>query len=178
MRDLSQKTVSSTTLHKGRIISLRSDQVRLQNGLTVERLVVDHPGAVAVVPVLPDGRIVLVRQWRYAVGGPLLELPAGGLEPGEDPAEAAERELQEEIGYKPGRLEKLATFYTAPGFTNELMHLYLADGLTPSRLPGDEDEDIEVVTLTLAEALADPEAQRDAKTLVALGVLAQRGAGR
>ncbi len=176
MRDLRQKQLSSELLYQGRVVSLHRDQVAMPDGQVVERVVVEHHGAVGVVPVTEDGDVVLVRQWRYPTGGALLEIPAGGLEPGEDPEAAAIRELQEEIGYRPGKLVKIGEFFTAPGFCSELLHLYLATDLTPSRLPGDDDEDIEVVQIPLTEVMACPEAIRDGKTLVGL-LMAQRMLG-
>ncbi len=168
MRDLRQRQLASELLYQGRVVSLHRDQVAMPDGQVVERVVVEHHGAVAVVPVTDQGEVILVRQWRYPTGEALLEIPAGGVEPGEDPEAAAMRELQEEIGYRPGKLVKMGEFFTAPGFCSELLHLYLATELTPSRLPGDADEDIEVVRIPLTDLMADPEALRDAKTLVGL----------
>ncbi|MFO7172533.1 MAG: NUDIX hydrolase [Bacillota bacterium] len=140
------------------------------------RDVVRHPGAVVMVPVLGDGRVLLVRQWRAPAGRKLLELPAGTLEPGEEPAAAAERELQEEIGYRSRRLTPLGSFYSAPGFCTELLHLFLAEDLVPDPRPGDADEAIEVVILPLAEALvrALRGELQDAKTIAGLCLAAAR----
>ncbi|MGE5652868.1 MAG: NUDIX hydrolase [Bacillota bacterium] len=173
MRDLRQRQLSSELLYQGRVVSLHRDQVAMPDGQVVERVVVEHHGAVGVVPMTDDGQVILVRQWRYATGGALLEIPAGGLEPGEDPELAAARELQEEIGYRPGKLVKLGEFFTAPGFCSELLHLYLATELQPSHLPGDDDEDIEVVRIPLVELATHLGELRDAKTLVGL-LMAQR----
>ena len=167
---MSQRQISTELIHKGRIIEIRKDRVQLPDGHVVMRDVVLHPGAVVVLAVTADGRIPFVRQYRYAAGEELLELVAGTVEPGENIAVTAGRELQEEAGYKAGKLTKLGEFYSAPGFCSELLHLYLAEELTESRLPGDEDEQIEVEMLTLQEAfdLARTGKIKDAKTLAGL----------
>lgn len=162
--------LSRRVLHEGHVITVCNDEIRLPWGQEVSRDVVVHPGAVVVLPVLPDGRFVLVRQYRYAVGKMLLEAVAGTREPGEAPAVTAARELQEEAGYKALHLTPLGSFYSAPGFCDELLHLFLAERLVPSELPCDEDERIERVCLTPEEAL-DAAARgeiQDAKTLAAL----------
>lgn len=156
-------------IYKGHVIDVYRDTLRTAEGHELKRDLVAHKGAVVILAV--DGEeLLFVRQYRYPAEQELLECVAGGLEPGEDPATAADRELQEEIGFKAGRLTKLSAFYSAPGFCNELLHLYLAEELTPSKLPGDEDEQIEVVRLTLPAALAMARSGeiRDAKTLAAL----------
>lgn len=175
-KDLRQTLVSSTEVAAGRAFKVRRDVIALPDGRQFTRDVVVHPGAVVIAPVLPDGRLVLVRQWRHAAGEALLELPAGTLEPGEAPETTAHRELQEEAGYRAGRLTKLAEFWTAPGFCTELMHLYLAEDLTPSRLAGDDDEEIEVETVLLAEAAAMALSGRirDAKSICGILLAAGR----
>lgn len=170
-RDLTQTCVSSETIYTGKILRMRRDMIRLGSGAqTFERVVVDHPGAVVVVPITAGGEVLLVRQYRYAVGEALLECVAGTREAGEDPAECAAREIQEEAGVRAGKLTRLAEFYTAPGFCTEKLHLFLAEELTESRLPGDEDEEIDVVRLPLAEAVAMAQRGefRDAKTIIGL----------
>jgi ADP-ribose pyrophosphatase len=156
-------------IYKGHVIDVYRDTLRNPDGHEFTRDLVAHPGAVVVLAVDGD-QLLFVRQYRYPAEQELLECVAGGLEPGEDPAEAADRELQEEIGFKAGRLTKLGAFYSAPGFCNELLHLFLAEELSPSKLAGDEDEQIEVVRLTTPEALAMARSGeiRDAKTLAAL----------
>lgn len=114
------------TIFQGRILSLAVEEHRLPDGRLAAFEVVRHPGGAAVLPVLADGRIVLIRQWRPAVGGAVLELPAGRLEAGEPPADCARRELQEEVGYRPGRLETLGDMLSSVGFCNERIHLFLA----------------------------------------------------
>ncbi|MBY6277406.1 NUDIX hydrolase [Symbiobacterium thermophilum] len=163
------RVIRQEEIYRGRVIAVRRDRIDL-DGKERTWDVVAHPGAVVVLPVDGDD-LLMVRQYRYAAGETLLELVAGGLEPGEDPAEAAQRELQEEAGFRAGRLIRLAEFYSAPGFCTEKLHLFAAEELTPSRLPMDEDEQIELVRLSLDEALRMALAGelRDAKTLA--GVL-------
>jgi ADP-ribose pyrophosphatase len=171
---MSWQPVESRVIYRSSLLELRSERVRMPDGKVVQREVVDHPGAVVVLAVTDDGRIPFVRQYRHAAGEYLLELVAGTLEPGEDPAATAQRELQEEAGYAAGRLTKLGEYYSAPGFCTELLHLYLAEQLVPARLPGDEDEAITVELLYPADALALAAGGklRDAKTLAGLLIYA------
>ncbi|MBY6274312.1 MAG: hypothetical protein CW346_19395 [Bacillaceae bacterium] len=163
------RVIRQEEIYRGRVITVRRDLIDLEGK---ERTwdVVAHPGAVVVLPV-DQGDLLMVRQYRYAAGETLLELVAGTLEPGEDPAATAQRELQEEAGFRAGRLIRLAEFYSAPGFCTEKLHLFAAEELTPSRLPMDEDEQIELVRVSLDEAvrMALAGELRDAKTLA--GVL-------
>lgn len=173
-RDLRQRQISSVELFREKI-TLRRDRVRaVATGLEFERVVVEHPGAVCVVPLTAAGEVLLVRQWRYAAGEALLEVVAGTLEPGEEPIDCADREIQEEAGVKAERLTLLGSFFSAPGFCTEILHVFLAEGLTESRLPADFDEDLEVVRLPLDEALAQAQSGgfRDAKTICALALAA------
>jgi ADP-ribose pyrophosphatase len=166
--------IESREMYRGRVVTIRQDKVRMEGGRVSTWDVVEHPGAVVVLAV--DGEdLLFVRQYRYATGEELLELVAGTREPGEDPADTAVRELQEEAGYKAGRITKLAEFYSAPGFCSELLHLYLAEELTPSKLPGDEDEEIRVERMRLEDALrlALQGGIRDAKTLAGVLLYAQ-----
>lgn len=142
----------------------------LADGSLHAREVVVHPGAVAIVPVLPDGRLCLIRNVRVAVGQSLLELPAGTLDAGEDPAETARRELIEETGYRAGRLEKLCEFFMSPGILNERMHVFLATELKPGEAALEAGEQIEPLLVTLPEALQWIERGeiRDAKSIAAL----------
>lgn len=153
MPDYKELLISSKTIYQGRIVNLRVDEVSLPDGKTTNREVVEHAGAVAVVPVNEKGDLLLVRQYRYAVGMTLLEIPAGKLRPGEDYASCAERELIEETGYKPSNLKHMISFYSTPGFTNEQIHLFLATDLTLKKQNLDEDEFIDVETVSLKEAL-------------------------
>lgn len=150
---LSEKSVSSQMLYDGKIVHLYLDIVELPNGKQAKREVVRHVGAVAMVPIDAAGNVILVRQFRHAAGRILLEVPAGTLNPGEDPDVCAARELQEETGFKPGHLRKLGGIYTAPGYTSEYIHLYLATDLVQSSLDKDEDEFIEVERMPLQQAL-------------------------
>jgi ADP-ribose pyrophosphatase len=137
--------------------------------------VVEHPGGVTVLAFDDQDRVLLVRQYRHPVGRPLLELPAGTLEPGESPEHCASRELQEETGYRADRLERLGGFYSAPGYCSEYLYVFLAEGLLESKLDGDE-EDIRVERHSLAEVneLVAAGEVEDAKTLAALTLLGQR----
>jgi ADP-ribose pyrophosphatase len=162
--------ISSRDVYEGRIVKLRVDEIEVRNGLNVRREVVEHPGAVVVVPVDGEGRILWVKQYRYAAGRDLVELPAGTLEKGEAPEATAQRELAEEIGFAAASWEALGGFYSAPGFCTEYLYAYVASDLTPAQAHGDDDEDIEVVPLTLDESLAriDAGGVVDAKSLAAL----------
>ncbi|MBN1967377.1 MAG: NUDIX hydrolase [Anaerolineae bacterium] len=173
---LSEKLLSSEPVYLGKLVKLYVETVELPNGQTAIREIVRHPGAVAMVPLLDNGDVVLVRQYRVAARRLVLEIPAGTLEPGEDPEIAARRELQEEVGYWPGKLERLGGEFTAPGYTSEYIHLYLATGLEPSRLDEDDDEFLETVQLPFDEALRRVENGEieDGKTMIALLRVARR----
>lgn len=145
--------LSSKKIYEGKIINLRVDTVALPDGRTGTREVVEYAGAVAVVPVNQKGELLLVRQYRHAVGKTLLEIPAGKLEPGEGPAVGARRELLEETGCEAGQLTRLISFYSTPGFTTEELHLFLATGLKLKEQDLDEDEFIDVVPVPFARAL-------------------------
>ncbi len=157
--------------YDGHVLRLEVDRVRLPDGGETVREVVRHPGAVVIVPVRADGCVLLVRQFRYAVGETLLELPAGTLHPGEDPLDCARRELAEETGRTAARWRPVARFFSAPGFCDEVLHCFLATELAPAvGAHPDEDENIEVVPAPLADAerlIARGEV-RDAKSLVGL----------
>jgi ADP-ribose diphosphatase len=157
-------------IYHGKIITVNIDTVMLPNGITVDLEMVRHPGAAAVVPLKEDGTVILIRQFRHAAGGFIYEIPAGKLHPGEDPKACAARELEEEIGYKAGRLELLSSIFTAPGFTDEVIHIYKATGMTKGRQHLDRDEVLEVVEMPLQEAIDMIRAGtiRDAKTMVGL----------
>jgi ADP-ribose pyrophosphatase len=156
----------------GRIVSLHLEKHPTGAGRTAEFEVVRHPGGAAALPLLPDGRVVLIRQLRPVVGGTLWEIPAGRLEPGEPPEACARRELREEAGYS-GTLEKLGEMLTAPGFCDEVVHLFVARNLQPLPRAPEEDEVIEPVPVPLAEALAMVRRGeiRDGKTQLALLLL-------
>ena len=165
-----EPTLASQRIYQGRVVGLRVDTIRLPDGRTSSREIVEHGDAAVVVPIDATGRVLLVRQYRKPVERSLLELPAGGLDQGETPDQAAIRELQEEIGYYPGRLEALGGFYAAPGYCQEHLHLFLATDLRPSKLAADDDEQIVVAPTPLAEAIALVESGAicDAKSVAGL----------
>lgn len=166
---LDEVTVSTKPVFEGNIISLQIDTVKLPDGGTASREIVRHPGAVAVLAI-HDDKIILVDQYRQAMGRCELEIPAGKLEKGEDPLEAAKRELQEETGYTCQQIRLLHSFYTSPGFADELIHLYVAEGLESGEAVPDEDEFLELYEMTLQEALEAVKSGRisDAKTIMAV----------
>lgn len=164
------RTLASRRVFDGRILKVEVDRLVEPSGQEVEREVVRHPGSVVLIALTPEERMLFVRQYRYAVDEHLLEVPAGTLEPGEDIEDAARRELAEETGYRARKLEKLSEFYPAPGFTDECMHLYFAWDLQPGQPSPDEDEVLELVEVSLDEALT-LENVKDAKTLVAIAQL-------
>lgn len=157
-------------IYTGKVVTLNIDTVTLPNGVTIDLETVRHPGAAAIVPMKADGTVVLIRQFRHAAGGFIYEIPAGKLHPGEDPKACAARELEEEIGYRAGALELLSSIFTAPGFTDEVIHIYKATGMTKSQQNLDRDEVLEVIEMPLAEAMTMIQAGtiRDAKTMVGL----------
>ena len=139
-----EKTISSYYAFKGRAFNVRVDTVRNAEGHLTTREIIEHAGVIAAIPVDSSGDILLVRQYRKAIEKELLEIPAGGIDPGEDPEKAVERELQEEIGYFPGKVERLGGFYSSPGFCNEYLYLYLATDLRPGRLQAEDTAGISV----------------------------------
>jgi ADP-ribose pyrophosphatase len=172
---MEERTLLSTHPWAGRRIRVRVDEVERSDGHRTTREIVEHPGAVAILAW--DGeRLAMVRQWRHATGEILLEIPAGTLEPEEPPLVTAERELAEEVGLAAHRWHAGPQFYTAPGFCDELMHLYLATGLSEASAEADADEVLEPAWLSLADALAaiDDGRIRDAKTMVGVAWLARR----
>ena len=138
--------------YRGRIINLRVDTALLPNGSSATRDVVEHPGGVCVAALTEDGCLLFVRQFRYPYQKVLLELPAGKLDPGEDPLEAGKRELREETGAEAARYESLGELYPSPGYCGEIIHLYAATGLTFGQMSPDEDEFLEVEKIPLEEA--------------------------
>lgn len=162
--------MSMRNIYSGKVITLNIDTVTLPNGVTIDLEIVRHPGAAAVVPLKDNGIVVLIKQFRHAAGGFIYEIPAGKLHPGEDPKDCAARELEEEIGYRAGKLELLSSIFTAPGFTDEVIHVYRATGLTKGRQHLDRDEVLEIVEVSLREAIEMIRVGtiRDAKTMVGL----------
>ena len=163
-------------VYSGKVLDLDVDEVEEPGGVRGLREVVRQIGSVAALPVHDDGRIVLVRQYRYAVRDKVWELPAGRLDPGEPPEDAARRELEEEVGLSARSLEPLLTFWVTPGFCDEVMHLYRATDFQSVPPRPDEDERIEAATFTLDEARAmiDRGEIREGKTLIALLLEAER----
>jgi ADP-ribose diphosphatase len=177
---LAERVVASEVVHRGRYMEFRVDTIERVDGSRGTRDIVGHPGAVAILAVDGLGRVLFVRQWRVAAGQGLLEIPAGTLDvhdgATEDPDVAARRELEEETGHRAASWRKLASFWTAPGFASEKMHLYLAEGLVPvadddDRLAPDEDEALELRHLPLDEAVRMVEAGQIADAKSILGVL-------
>ena len=167
--------VKSTRVYTGRVVSLDVDGVRFPDGSVGELEMIRHPGASAVVPFLSDPtgddpHVLLIRQYRYAAGGYMLEVPAGRLDAGEDPKDCAARELKEETGCTADRLDYLTSIYTTPGFTDERIHLFMATGLTPGETKHEADEFLEPQPMPLTQALEKIQAGeiQDGKTVIAL----------
>ena len=167
---LRETALSSEHVYEGSRLSLRVDQVRMADGRRAAREVVEHPDAVVVLAYGDDGRIAFVRQWRAPAERPLLELPAGRIDPGESPAEAARRELREEVGLEPRDLQPSHGFYVAPGWATEYLYGFIARDCAEAPLPPDEDEELQVEWLTLGEAMQAVEQGEivDAKSLILL----------
>jgi ADP-ribose pyrophosphatase len=151
---MKHKILKSTKVYQAWAFHVQRDDVEFPSGKVHAMDIVVHNGAVALVPIDADGKIIFVRQYRHSAKKYLLELPAGTLDEGEEPLACAQRESREEIGLAPGKLTKLADFFLAPGYSTERMWIYLATDLTPDQLPGDEDEELELATMTLDEAFA------------------------
>jgi ADP-ribose pyrophosphatase len=173
------ETLSSRRGYDGAWIHVRVDDVRLPSGRIATRETVEHPGAVGVVAVTTDGHVLLLRQSHQTIGKTLLGIPAGTLEPGESPEACARRELEEETGYHPGRLTKLAAYYTSPGYTDERLTIFRADDCEPADGTADPDELIRLVPVPLSEIprLVDPgpDQIQDAKSLIGLCLLLRTG---
>jgi ADP-ribose pyrophosphatase len=173
MRDLTEKTIETKALYEGRIIDVRLDTVELPNGKQSTREIVKHPGAVAIIPMTANGELLLVRQFRKALEKVIYEIPAGKLEKGEDPRDCALRELEEETGYKTEVLEKVASFYTSPGFADELIHIYFTNSLVKGVEHLDEDEFLDLVSVPInaAKEMVTDGRIHDAKTIYAVQYL-------
>ncbi len=167
---MEEKFSKCLTQTQGSFITFRQDEVIMRNGRKAIRDTVQHPGAVAVLACTDREEILLVKQYRYPIGQVTWEIPAGKLEKGEDPALCAQRELTEETGFMAGHLQKLISFYTAPGFSNEIIHLFLAENLEEKEATPDPDEIIEYVKLPLAEAYKKIKNGEiiDAKTIIGI----------
>jgi ADP-ribose pyrophosphatase len=175
MKSLEEKTLHTEQIFSGKVISLQVEEVELPNGKTSKREIIKHPGAVAVIAITDDDKIVMVEQYRKALERNIIEIPAGKLEKGEEPKGCAIRELEEETGYECKNIDWLISFYTSPGFADELVHLYVATGLKKKLDAAalDEDEFVNVVEVSLAEALELMKEQKiyDAKTAFAVQYL-------
>ena len=165
-----RRVSSSERLFDGPIFAIDRDRLTESNGMEVVRDVVRHPGGAGALPLFADGRVALVSQYRHPARAELLEIPAGRIEPGEDPELCARREVEQETGFRPGRIERLTGFYSTPGFCEEILHVFLATDLTPTRQQLDHDEVVEVHFLQLEEALRMVHQGEivDSKTIIAL----------
>lgn len=170
MSHLTEKFLNSKVVFEGNLLNVFADKVELPNGKVASREYIKHPGAVAVVPITQEGNIVLVRQYRYPIGNVLLEVPAGKLDKGEEPDICALRELEEETGYVAKSIKKIASIYTTPGFTDEVIHLYIAENLTLSNPHPDEDEflDVEIYSKEEIKTMIADGRINDAKSMLAL----------
>lgn len=173
---MSVEVISSRVEFSGKIFEIRVDQLRLPSGHEMRFDYLVHSGAVTLVPFDQQGRIWFVRQYRHAVGAELLELPAGTLEPDESPEDTARRECREEIGMRAGKLERIGGLYMVPGYSSELMQIYLATELEPDPLPRDLDELLQVTQLPLEQVQAQLHdgSLRDAKTVAAIALALPR----
>ena len=165
-----EETLSSETIYSGRVVKLRVDNVRLPGGRQAKREVVEHSDCVAIVAVDADNNVLLVRQFRKPVEKELLEIPAGCIEPGEEPVATVRREMREETGYLPRSIKRMGGFYSTPGFCTEYLHLYLATDLVPERLYASDTESIELVRVSLSQVaeLINSGSICDAKSIAGL----------
>ncbi|ABP67490.1 NUDIX hydrolase [Caldicellulosiruptor saccharolyticus DSM 8903] len=168
--DLYEKTIESKLIYDGSFISLKVDKVLLPDGKTSQRAIVLHSGAAVIVPVDQENNVVLIKQFRKPIEKVIIELPAGKLDKNEDPLECAKRELEEETGLRAQEFIKLTEIYTTPGFSNEVIHVYLARGLSQGSSHTDSDEFVEVFKVSLDEAILMVKngEVKDAKTIIGL----------
>lgn len=171
-----EKTLSSTYIYQGRVINLRQDRVNLPGGRETTREIVEHPGAVVILALTNEKKIVMIRQFRKPAEEVLWELPAGTIEPGEDLEKCARRELEEETGYYPRKVKKIITFFSTPGFCNERLTLFLVENLEKRNKNEEADEFIKVELIDLKEALrlVKENIIKDAKTIIGILYLASR----
>ena len=165
-----EKKLATQQIYRGRAVNIRVDTVEKANGIKTTREVVEHSACIAVVALDEQDNVLLVRQFRHPVDRFLLEIPAGGIDPGEEPIDSVRRELQEEIGYFPRKIDKLGGFYAVPGYGTEYLHCFLASDLVPSRLVAEDTEDIELVRISpdeIPRLIASGEIC-DAKSIAAL----------
>lgn len=168
--DFEEKTMKSERVYEGKIVNLRIDTVELPDKKYSKREIVEHPGAVGVVPLTDDGFLILVKQFRKAVEKSLLEIPAGKIEINEEPKETALRELAEETGYRADKMEYLFEFYTSPGFSNEKVYLFLATGLTEGEASPEDDECIQIKKYKIKDLIemVNRGEINDSKTIIAI----------
>lgn len=146
-----EEHLSSEKVFEGTLLNIRVDKVRTPSGKEAQRELVEHPGSAVIVPVTTDGRVLFIRQFRYATGGYLLELPAGLIDEGEDAEETAKRELLEETSYEAGTVRELCKVYISPGYTEEVTTIFLAENCTPVEYEDDQDEPIQILPVPLSE---------------------------
>ena len=170
MSKLKESQLSTEQIYKGTLLDVRRDEVSLPNGKISAREWIKHPGAACIIPVLPDGKIALIKQYRYPVQAEMIELPAGKLDPGEDPENCARRELEEEIGYIAGKLTFVCNIHPAIGFASEKMWIYLAEDLVKTTKNTDHDEFLEIMSTDLTEAVKMVWAGKitDVKTIIGI----------
>lgn len=171
--DLTEKTLSEEYLFKGKIIKLKIQQVQLPNGKIHSREIIEHPGAVAIIPFLDDNRIILVEQYRKPLDKVLLEIPAGKIDKNEEIESCGIRELEEETGFKPGKFEYLGKIAVAPGFADEVVYIYKATELFKGKINRDEDEflNIKILTIDDVKSMVKSGDIIDGKTIAALAYL-------
>ena len=175
--EVEEKVLSSEVVYGGRTSTIRKVAVEMPSGRRSSRVIVEHPGSVAIVPISDDGEVVLIRQFRLAVGGAIWEIPAGHIEVGEDPESCARRELEEETGFRAGKVDRLFEAYLSPGSSTELMQFYLATRLEKREQRTEEDEIISVRPLAVRKVLRMVASNeiKDAKTIAAVSYLQARG---
>jgi amino-acid N-acetyltransferase len=169
-KEAASRTLSSQQIYDGRAIKVRVDTVITPSGRKTTREIVEHVDCIVAIPIDKENNVLMVQQHREAVNKKLLELPAGGIDPGEEPVDCVRRELQEEIGYLPRKVQRIGGFYPSPGYNTEYLHLFIAKSLTPSRLVAEDTEEIEVVRVPVAkiQELIDSGEVSDAKTIIGL----------
>ncbi len=167
---MKEEVISSRIIYEGRILKIKLDEVKLPNGYTTVREIVEHPNAVALIPIKSNGKLIMIKQYRHSAQEVLLEVPAGTIEENEAPEECAKRELLEETGYEAKELKKLFSCYLAPGYSTEFIHIFLAENLVYKGQKTEADEQIKVVELTLKEAIEKIKSGevKDAKTICSL----------
>lgn len=179
MKQFEEKTIRTTDIFSGKIISVQVDDIQLPNGKEAKRELVKHPGAVAVIALTNEGEMIFVKQYRKPLERTLIEIPAGKIEPNEEPYVTAVRELEEETGFTTDDLQFVTSFATSPGFADEIIHLYFTDNLIQldNPPPGDEDEFVELITMPLTEAIEALENNHlfDVKTMFAIQYLQIKG---